>query len=794
VWSSRGWGRPRIGRVEVWDALLLRRQRVVDGAGGLTLLEGDGGVGKSTFLSLVVEDATAAGFRVVSAKASWIEDPPPFRMIGDALKALGAAVVPAASRRVPVPSSGPLGFLPAMSEGGSRYSTADSLDATTDNAHSELASSQLRFLGSLAEPLLAASQSSPVLMALDDLHWSDEASRGFLLYLLPRIRTRPIWVVASCTSADARLRGRPDPLTSLRARPEVDSVSLRPLSPAEVQEFVEWVLPQKAFAEEELHHLHNESEGVPSRVIQLLFPSAARTTPSRGVDLLPDDDERRMADLDPQARRLLNLTLVAGPEFSLQELAEAAGLDEERAVEFLEQFVRLGLMHELEDGRFAFDRDETRDRLYARLPPRLLRGYHQRLAESLIRSGSSDIKTVYALARHTYLAGMMTAAVEYNRRAAAYASERFQPGVSLLYLRLALEALSHLSPTDAQTEIEVRLEIAGQQVRLGEADAAERTLEEIRASRTLWSSMRPGERALLGVYLARVMADQGRWEQAEKALNEIPVDPLGAAPGELRRSQQRLRGEILFYRADYIAALEAYEASLLIARVEGNGREIAADAIRHATALSMIPGREAEAIEEFRSAVDRLVEIGDRAEAAFGTLCLGAQLTVMNRADEARIELQRSVEMSEAAHDVRRSGWARLNLAELEFGLGRLEAASEEARQARVCFERVEDALGIARSALTEGRLALARGDLGAAQRSLDTARTIFRAHDLKADEMEVELRWAELELARHDELGARQRLVRAIEGGLVRLRPDLLEDGQRLGKRLRPPILVRTA
>jgi hypothetical protein len=328
VWSSRGWGRPRIGRLEVWDALLARRQRVVEGAGGLTLLEGDGGVGKSTFLSLLSDDSATAGFRVVSTKASWIEDPPPFRMIGDALKALGTGIIPVPSRPQLAPSAGPIGFLPALSSEGGRFPPMDSLGATTDDAHSELASAQLRLLGSLAEPLLTASQSSPVLVALDDLHWSDEASRGFLVYLLPRITTKPIWIVATCTSADSRPRGRPDPLATLRNRPEVTRMSLRPLSPAEIQEFVEWVLPQKSFQEEGLRHLHTESEGVPSRVVQLLFPSAARARPSHGADLLPADDERRLVDLDPLARRLLNLALVAGPEFSLGELADAAGLDE----------------------------------------------------------------------------------------------------------------------------------------------------------------------------------------------------------------------------------------------------------------------------------------------------------------------------------------------------------------------------------------------------------------------------------------------------------------------------------
>ncbi len=792
MWSSREWGRPRIGRDEIWQALLARRQRAVEGAGGLTLLEGGGGIGKSTFLALFAQDSIAAGFRVVNAKASWVDDPPPFRLIGDVLKALAASTQsPRAGARPPASVSAFLSSHLGSSGARARFVPMDSLGATTDDPHSELASDQLRLLGSLAEPLLTAARGSPLLVLLDDVHWSDEASRGLLLYLLPKAQSLPLWILASCTPPEAGARLRPDPLAALRARPDVDRVSLRRLDEGEVQEFVHWVLPQKPIREAEIRRLYSSSHGIPSRVMQSLLPAAGSPGPGEGAEPREVDEEAWLATLDAPARRLLNLSLVAGPEFSLVDLATAGGLDEERTVEYFEQFAKVGLIHELEDGRFAFDQDATRDRLYAKLGPRLLRGYHQKIAEALVASGQTDIKAVYSLARHTYLGGMLPEAVEYNRRAAAYAAERFQPGTSLLYLRLALEALSRSPSRAPETEIELRLEIAGQQVRQGETDAAERSLEDVRKSSRLWKATTRVERALYGVYLARVLADTGRWEEAERALGDIESDPLGEAPGDLRRSAQRLRAEILFYRADYAGALAAYESALLIARVGGNPSEIASDSIRRATALCMIPGRESEALDEFVGAIERLMDLGDTVEAAFGSLCLGAQLTVMGRTDEARQALRRSVEMSEAAHDIRRSGWAHLNLAELEFGLDRHTPATQEAQRARACFEQVDDALGIARAALTEGRLALGQGQLDLAQRGFDAARTIFRAHDLKADELEVDLRTAELELARHDELGARQRLLRILESGLVRLRPDLIEDGRRLGQRLGPPLVV---
>jgi tetratricopeptide (TPR) repeat protein len=763
---------------------------VLAGHGGLTLLEGPGGVGKSTFLELIAEDSALAGFRVASSKASWVEDPPPFRMIGDALKIIAAGPK---STPFPIPSkasSAPLAFQPALEKGAPRFSPTDPLGSMTDDARSELASERLRLLGSLAAPLIVASARSPVLLVLDDVHLADEASQAFLLYLLPHIASLPIWLLASSTPPDGSPSADPDPLATLRARGEVDRITLRSLSEPEVREFVRWLLPQERFPDAEIRRLHTESAGIPPRVVQLLSPSATEATGSEESPAPPLEEEPAVGTLEPEARRVLDLALVAGPEFSVPELAGAAELGEEATIGFLGRFGALGLVHKLEDGRFAFDRDEARDSLYVRLGARQLRLHHQRLAEALIRTGSTDISTVYSLARHTYLGGMDVAAVEYNQRAAAYAAERFQPATSLLYLRLALEAQSRIVPSDPHVELKLQLEIAVQQVHLGEVEAAERSIEEIHSDDRLWTAASPVDRALLGVYRARVMADQGRWDEADRSLQEMPANLRGLEPGTLRRSALRLQGEILFYRGDYTGAVEAHEAALVIAQEEGQASEVAAEEIRRATALSMIPAREWEAIGVYRAAIDRLVELGDLAEAAFGALCLGAQLGAQGHSEEARDALHRSIELSEAAHDVRRAGWAHLNLADLELGLDRTVEASGEVRRARDRFEQVEDTLGSARAALTEGRIALAAHEFGVAERGFETARSIFASRHLTPDELEVDLRSAELAMAREDEAGARRGLLKVLEAGLANLRPDLVEDGRRLGRRLAPPVL----
>jgi tetratricopeptide (TPR) repeat protein len=789
VWSPTGRVRPLIGRPEVWADLLRRRERLANGVGGLTLLEGGSGVGKSTLLSLLAEQSGPPQYRVASAKAAWTENPSPFQLIGDAITSLTAIRKGGEAPFLEGSDSAPLAFQPAVERTRARFSVMDPLGSMDEDAPSELASDRLRLFGTMSEPFLAAAREGPVLVLLDDVHRADEPSRAFLLYILPQLAKLPIWILASCDRPKTEAGAAPDPLEAIRRRREVERVVLPPLSEAEVGQFVRWALPGRPLSEPEIHRLHTTSGGVPFRVVQLLSPSAAAARSDEGTSRPESVGDSHAGSADPEARRVLDLALVAGPEILLKGVAAAAGLTEARTAAHLEQLVAKGLIHQLEEGRFAFDSDETRDSLIAQISPGSVREYHRKLAEAILNDGSSGVTMVYSLARHAYLGGMDREAVEYNRRAASYAAESYQPEVSLLYLRLALEALGRADPADVQSELKLRLDIAVQQAHIGPAETAEALLEEIRNSERLWNSASPVDRALLGVYRARVLADQGRWDEAEASLHEMPVNLRGLDRGDIPRLAFRLQGEIRFYRGNYAEALEAHEAALGIAEQEGEPREVASEEIRRATVLSMIPGREPEALDGFRRAIDRLMELGDHSEAALGTLCLGVQLNALGRTDEARVELRRCVELSDAANDLRRSGWAHLNLADLEFGLGRIDEATAEARRAKARFERVEDVLGTARSALTEGRLALQRHQPGEAELAFEAARSLFAGRNLKADLLEVELRTVELEVARGDGAAARRRLVRIIEEGLALLRPDLVDEARKIGRRLDPPV-----
>jgi tetratricopeptide (TPR) repeat protein len=675
-----------------------------------------------------------------------------------------------------------LAFLPGLVRSGGESLSGEAIRTAADGTQAELESDRHRLTASFAEPFLLAARKTPVLLALDDLQRADGASLEFLQYLLPQIVGKPIWVVATLDSSGAPRP--PGPLDELLKDPALERVGLPTLSEGELEQFLHWLDPQRRFREPEVRRLFSETGGLPMFVERLVHHPPAEGERSTTIEGETGKEPAALPDLDPATQRLLNLAVVAGSEFSFDIIAAAAGGDDEQVVEGLERLVALGILRELEWDRFSFTEEGLRHRLFSVLSAASVKSLHRRIASAYEQSGSREVETVYALARHSYLGGL-DAAVQYNRRAANIAVAAFQPLVAISYLEHALDALHRVDPDDVAAEIALRFELVMQRTRAGELPAAEGLLKEFRADRRLWGGATSVDRAFFALLQARLLADEGRWEEAERSFRDLPSTGPSAGSIPLRIATLRLRGEILFYRGDYLESIATHDEALRLATEAGEVREAAAESIRRATVLSMLPGREGEAVDEFRSGVDKLVAVGDRAEAAFGLLCLGAQLNHQGRADEAREALERAFELSEAARDLRRLGWTSLNLADLELEQGHRAEAEARNNVALSLFRQIGDSLGRARAFLTEGRLALARGDFPAAEKALTAARTIFTEQDLKADELEVDLREVEVRLAQENRTAAQEGLERLRERDLERLRPDLVADWRRLRDRL---------
>ena len=219
--------------------------------------------------------------------------------------------------------------------------------------------------------------------------------------------------------------------------------------------------------------------------------------------------------------------------------------------------------------------------------------------------------------------------------------------------------------------------------RLGELKPAERLLRELDEGPHLMRAASPAQRALLKIYLARILTDQGRWDEADRWTNELLGSADVAAAAETRIAAHRLRGEVLYYRGEYAESLRHHDLALATAREIGRRREIALEMVRRAKRPRNDPRPPRGGGRRLPDGVAELRELGDDAEAAYALVYLGVVVAQHGHLDESIVALHEAVGLAERAHDLRRVGWALFNIGDVERERGNLPEAETATNRAR---------------------------------------------------------------------------------------------------------------
>ncbi len=216
---------------------------------------------------------------------------------------------------------------------------------------------QFRLWEAVRELLIIISTSTPLLIALDDLHWSDSSSCELLAYLVRRMRGLPIAIVGTCRDNEL---GPHHPLrtllTDLQREHAVECVSLERLSDEQIISLISQVphIPEplvprissraagNPFFAEELAH----TVGSPS--------SSTVTSELTGDDMLPDTItsvlDLRLGRLSNACQRLLSKAAVLGSAFEFNVIcameAHTDGSNEEAVLDLLEEALKSGMLTE----------------------------------------------------------------------------------------------------------------------------------------------------------------------------------------------------------------------------------------------------------------------------------------------------------------------------------------------------------------------------------------------------------------------------------------------------------------
>jgi tetratricopeptide (TPR) repeat protein len=789
--------RPLIGRSDLYQTLVRRREEVRNGEGGITFLEGDTGVGKSTILGAISQESALHEFRVVAARSE-PQAPAPFQLIRAVVRAVdreAAALGATADSSLAFPYVAQpivttsiafgVGGAPAPVARGENAGESSSLFRSVALGDSFQAD-RLQLMDEMAAPIFALAEQAPVLVAVEDLQWADEGSLDFLEFIAPRLGARRIWWIGTTPPferLELRVRNSFERLAVSGAR----RLSVRPLNEREVLDFVRWASPERSTPPEQVHRWFAQTAGNPLFLEQLISASPTREPAEPGsshdaTELL----RQQIRSLSESERRILTIAAVLGPKSRFTILTRTTDENEEALAETVERLVHQGLLRETENEVFEFQRNELREELYAGLTETRRRILHKRVAEAIEAAGPKEVDSVFALARHYHLGRVDAKSLEYNRTAARFAADAFLPGVALVHLERALEAHRRSRANHPTEEIDLLLEMVRQLRRVGELDRAEQTLRQITDRSDMIAKATPQQKDLLPLYLALVRSDQGRWDEADHLVSEL-IRVRGEQEWEppVRLVAVRLAGELAYFRGDYAGALKYHAEGLATTKEMGDPRETLLEEVRYARSLTMRPGELDASIERLRAAAASLEKMGEKAEAAEAHIYIGVALGMTRQPELTLGAFEQALQLAREANDPRRIGWALFDIADTLHELNRLDEAEAHNREAREHLERVGDRFGLAQTYVYEGKIRRSRNDPDAAERALREALAIFEEQNMDADIVEVLLRLGEVEATRENWGRVREHLADLDRRHLPELRPDLTHDLEQLRGRV---------
>lgn len=540
-----------VGRSEELNHLDHRVEAVHAGRpGGLVVVSGEAGVGKSRLAREVAARAEDREVEVLGGRA--VPAGEPYRPLVEAMTA--------ALRDRPLPDDDALRpYLPVLAAVLPDAQVAGRVDARGGVV---LGEAVLRLVTALAGDRGAV-------LVMEDLHWADPDTLDVLTYLAHAAESTPLLLLVTAREEE----GPPEPMLEMVAACQASVVPLGRLGPGEVREVVGSCLAGEP-PEEVVAFAVDNADGLPLLVEELitglgtvgaLTPDGRLTGPLTPAvpRTFAATVRRRVYDLDPAARSVVQAAAVLGRRFDWSLLPEVTGLARSEVLGGLRSAVATGLVEV--DGpdtfrfRHALTCDAVRDDL---LPPE---------RRALARSAAEIVERwdpeAYALA-----AGLRAAAGDGDRAAE-------------LSLRAGEQAARRGALHSADQLLARAAELAGDRAELRRE--AERALLDVLAAKgDAERALALGERLLTGgdsgvrLVLAQVAARAERWDVAAAYLSAVPDDGdplvgvLGARLAHARgrpEDARQLAGaalETAQARGQRSVACQALEAIGRAARIE----------------------------------------------------------------------------------------------------------------------------------------------------------------------------------------------------------------------------------
>ena len=429
-------------------------------------------------------------------------------------------------------------------------------------------------LEALVEQLDGLAAEAPVLLAYEDVHWSDPTTQELLALTIERVQRQPVLLLITC---------RPEFSPPWPSQPHVSALALSRLGRREGAALVERVVKDKPLPEEVAAQIVAKTDGVPLFVEELTktvlesgllkdagdhYQLAGPLTPLALPSTLHDSLLARLDRLAP-VKEIAQIGAALGREFPHGLLAAVAGRPEAELQAALDQLVAAELVYRrgaAPDVTYTFKHALVQDAAYGTLLKSRRQQLHARIVKVLEQQFPETVETQpELLAHHCSQAGLSEKAVGYWHRAGRQAMTRSAMAEAAAQLTQALAILTELPAGPERNRQELDLQVA-----LGSASLAAKgwgSPEMGRAYARAYElcqtvdALRQRVFTLYGLFLFRENRAQlyGALELAQELLR------LGQAQEDLAITLlgHRAMGNVLVFLARFDAALPHLEEVVL---------------------------------------------------------------------------------------------------------------------------------------------------------------------------------------------------------------------------------------
>jgi tetratricopeptide (TPR) repeat protein len=437
-----------VGRARELDDLEQLLEAASLGRGGLRVIFGEPGIGKTRLADELASRATARQFAVGWGRAWETGGAPAY---WPWMEILG----PLAEAALDVP--------PRVAALLDRFSAVPRGEGT----RADPARERFELFEAVSSFLRTCARRAPLLLIFDDLHVADVASLELLSFVARGLRASRVAVVATYRDAESRLAPVADVLS--RITREGSTLPLRPLSGEEVAEIVRHDVGH--FDGALAAALFDLTEGNPLFLHETLHVVAAgsRVTPLQAVrDISVAGGvlavvRSRLSGAPEALRALLDVAAVLGREVSLALLTESSALPAEDVQRGLDEAAARGLLLKRADGRWLFSHVLVREAFYHELSERRRCELHLAVAGALQRrvalaGGEQQLATLAHHALASLPVGDAIAAIRTARLASDRARSQLAYEEAIALLERALASCERLGISDVErAEVELAL-------------------------------------------------------------------------------------------------------------------------------------------------------------------------------------------------------------------------------------------------------------------------------------------------------------------------------------------------